>query len=301
MADDAPKIMGGTAIKPKEYHGWEAVSNFLYNKDTGQVCTRTPKSWALITVFYLIYYSCLAAFWAAMLTVFFQTLPANEPKWQATNGIIGKSPGLGLRPNQTEERIDSSMIVFSAEAEDKDGKPGWKGWADRSAAFLENYKSDPYAGFTVDDLGDCKEEGHGYKDGKPCVFLKLNKIYGLEHEYYNKKDEFPEDMPQALRDHIDGQRDKDQVWVDCQPKNVADKEALKSINYFPASRGFSFPTGEHFPYKNQKGFKSPLVAVQFEPVRKGQLIHIECRAWAKNIGYNRRDKIGINSFEILKV
>jgi len=304
MAEAAPKqahVLGGTAIKPKEYKGWAAVSNFLYNRETGQVCSRTPKSWALITGFYIIYYSCLAAFWAAMLTVFFQTLPDGMPKWQNANGLIGVSPGLGLRPTQTEERIDSSMIVFSENADD-DGpdRPGYKGWADRAAEFLKEYTDAPYGGFDVSTLGDCAKEGHGYNEGKPCVFLKLNKIYGLQHSFYNDTNELKKksDMPDSLKEHIGKQTDQNQVWVNCVPKNVADIEGLESIKYFPESRGFP---GTYFPYNGQEGFKSPLVAVQFEPKRKGQLIHIECRAWAKNIGYNRRDKIGINSFEILKI
>ena len=52
-------LLGGTAIKPVERHGWEAIKYFFYNPDTGEVITRTPMSWLLITVFYVIYYSCL--------------------------------------------------------------------------------------------------------------------------------------------------------------------------------------------------------------------------------------------------
>ena len=40
------------------------------------------------------------------------------------------------------------------------------------------------------------------------------------------------------------------------------------------------------------------MAVQFEGVTKNQLVHIECRAWAQKIGYNRRDRIGINHLEL---
>ena len=53
----------------------------IYNPETGKIFTRTPKSWLLITVFYLIYYSCLAGFWAAMLNIFFLTLEDHQPKW----------------------------------------------------------------------------------------------------------------------------------------------------------------------------------------------------------------------------
>ena len=53
-----------------------------------------------ITVFYCIYYSCLAAFWLACLNIFFLTLPENKagPKWQKGDGLIGNNPGRsGLR------------------------------------------------------------------------------------------------------------------------------------------------------------------------------------------------------------
>jgi hypothetical protein len=42
-----------------------------------------------------------------------------------------------------------------------------------------------------------------------------------------------------------------------------------------------------------------LIAVQFADVAKNQLLHVECRAWAKNIGYSKRDRIGINHLELL--
>ena len=58
-AKPPPTLLGGTAIKPVERHGWEAIKYFFYNPDTGEVITRTPMSWLLITVFYVIYYSCL--------------------------------------------------------------------------------------------------------------------------------------------------------------------------------------------------------------------------------------------------
>jgi len=121
MADTKPTILGGTAIKPKERHGWEAVRYIIHNPETGEFFTRTPKSWALITGFYIIYYSCLAGFWLAMLNIFFLTLNDDSPKWQGDNGLIGDSPGLGLKPAQLNALIDSSMIAFN---KDKKRCPG---------------------------------------------------------------------------------------------------------------------------------------------------------------------------------
>merc|ERR1712141_340970 len=60
MTDPALPI-GATAIKPVERHGWEAFSWFMYDKNTGAIMGRTPMSWLLITVFYIIYYTLLAS------------------------------------------------------------------------------------------------------------------------------------------------------------------------------------------------------------------------------------------------
>ena len=89
MADTAPLPIGVTAIKPVERHGLEAVKWFLWDKDKGAIMGRTPLSWALITVFYIIYYSLLAGFWALMLFIFFQTIDDKEPTWVADKSIIG--------------------------------------------------------------------------------------------------------------------------------------------------------------------------------------------------------------------
>ena len=39
-------------------------------QDTGAIMGRTPMSWLLITVFYIIYYTCLAGFFIMCLSVF---------------------------------------------------------------------------------------------------------------------------------------------------------------------------------------------------------------------------------------
>ncbi len=86
-----------------------------------------------------------------------------------------------------------------------------------------------------------------------------------------------------------------QVWIDCKGEYPADVEGLGELKYFP-TRGIP---NYYFPYENQKGYQSPVVAVQFHNVKRNQLLHVECRAWAKNIGYNRRDRIGINHLEVM--
>lgn len=319
MADSKPTILGGTAIKPKERKGWEAVRYIIHNPETGEIFTRTPKSWLLITVFYLIYYSCLAGFWAAMLNIFFLTLENHQPKWQNENSLIGVSPGVGLKPHQLPELIDSTMIAFNFESETDQGAPGdanyiagWKGWADRTKEFLDKYndqdtcKNSKTGCFAPSSLGACGVYPYGFDKGTPCVFLKLNKIFGNENDHCTAADLVEEPcskMPATLKEHIKAQSDQQQVWIECHGEYPADRENLNAINYIPKTQGFP---ATYFPYMgkvNEKGeeldYQSPLVAVQFAGAAKNQLLHVECRAWAKNIGYSKRDRVGINHLELL--
>jgi len=108
-------LLGGTAIKPVGWDrtGWEAIKYLIWNPETGQVLTRTPLSWLKIFVFYCIYYGCLAAFWAAMLNIFFITIPPEHPKWMLKDSIIGINPGLGVKPANQDQRIDSGMFILA--------------------------------------------------------------------------------------------------------------------------------------------------------------------------------------------
>ena len=284
-------------------------------------------------------YFFLAAFWAICMVIFLQTVDYHEPKWQNKNSIIGTSPGLGLRPKQSKDLIDSAIIMFNKDKKDArtdlekktDKVPHWNEWSERITDFLEEYT---HENKTKDRRNDCtKDKGatkdtfdqngnkkfgacnfdvkeikqkcganYGYDEGKPCIFLKLNKIFGLVNTPINISltDSVSHDMSEETKKNTIYRKltlNKDQVWVDCYGKYPADKEALKAgITYIPETRGMP---NFYFPYLNQEHFVAPLVAVKFAPRSvPGQLIHIECRAWAENIGYDRRDKIGINVFEL---
>ncbi|XP_040583160.1 sodium/potassium-transporting ATPase subunit beta [Lepeophtheirus salmonis] len=304
-----PNTLGGTAIKPVERHGLEAIRWFLYDPEKGAIMGRTPMSWLKIIVFYIIYYIFLSVFWLLMLFVFFFTIDNHSPKWQNANGIIGKSPGLGLRPYQDFANIDSSMIIFNKDSsESYKSIPGYSEWALRSQRFLDSYKpinstvckegdgEDAICSFDVSTLGECAEEGHGYSSGRPCIFLKLNRIYGLKNVHYTKADEFPGDAPEELKEHVETVENKEQVWIHCRGENSGDIESLGPIAYYPPSRGFP---DRYFPYLNQPNYLSPIVAVQFLEPAVGQLLHIECRAWAENIAYSRMDRLGIVHLELM--
>ena len=113
--------------------------------------------------------------------------------------------------------------------------------------MFEQHGNEP-CDFDINQLGDCAKQPFGYNEGKPCIFLKLNRLYGVRNEHYNGSIAFPEDMPAHLVDHVEKQKDKNQVWIDCHGENPADIEKLGNISYFPKTRGFP---AYYFPYLNQ--------------------------------------------------
>jgi sodium/potassium-transporting ATPase subunit beta len=147
----------------------------------------------------------------------------------------------------------------------------WHLKPDRSQNFYNcDYGNEPPAGkvcnFEVNNFGSpCSQENdYNYHRQSPCVFLMLDKIPGWTPEYYNAS-ELPEKMPQDLQNHIKEMENfKHQqlstIWVSCDGENPADQENVGRIAYYPR-RGFP---GYFFPYQDQEGYLSPLVAVHFE-------------------------------------
>uniref|UniRef100_A0A6M2DEM3 Putative sodium/potassium-transporting atpase subunit beta-2 isoform x2 n=1 Tax=Xenopsylla cheopis TaxID=163159 RepID=A0A6M2DEM3_XENCH len=295
-------------------------NEFLYNSEEGTVLGRTGLSWAKIGIFYTIFYGVLAALVAICMWVFFQTLDPRIPKWQLDESIIGTNPGLGFRPLPPDENIESTLIWYKGTDYDN-----YRRWTKSLSEFLEFYKtpgltynrgqniyscdynSPPPKGMVCDvDVkawGPCIEENNfNYHKSAPCVILKLNKIFGWIPEYYNDTNNLPEKMPDELKNYIKNSPEivanpamRNTVWVSCEGENPADVEHIGSVKYYPR-RGFP---GYYYPYENNEGYLSPLVAVHFERPKTGILINIECKAWAHNIIHDRHDRIGSVHFELM--
>jgi len=321
--DAKEDLLGAVAIKPPGWDrtGWEAFRYFLYDPDNGTFLSRTPLSWLKITVFYTIYYSCLAAFWYACLMIFFMTLPEEMegPKWKLEGSLIGVNPGVGIRPLNRDSRIDSNMFVLKYTDDndvltEKDGEGDLNiDYARRAQLFLDVYKNEvdtekEYQKFDLaTELGECGTFPYGFINGadpiKPCIFLKFNKIWNWAPKPIEGTD-FDEnpDWPTTFKDHYNELRDKNQIFVDCQGRYPADQEAMEvGMKYMPDTQGFP---AKYFPFKgNKDAYHSPLVAVQFDTSKMeqyiGQLIHVECRAYYKGVIHTTKTKTGMVQFEVL--
>lgn len=78
-------------------------------------------------------------------------------------------------------------------------------------------------------------------------------------------------------------------------QNAADKENIGPIRYSPKQT----IAPNYYPFTNQDGYQSPFVMVQFMQPARGVLINVECKSWAENIRYNRKEGEGSVHFELL--
>lgn len=321
---DGGHVLGATAFKPVERHGWEAIKYFVHNPETGAWFSRTPKSWFQIILFYSVYYTLLACFWYGLLQVFFTFLPDNQPKYIMDESIIGTNPGVGLKPDQPDVTIDSSMVWLVAN--DTNSKPtsdfesaSNADWAARYQRFLKKYENttgtrdcpdgsaspmdEDACRFDIGVLGECAQFPYGFVSPsvtttvRPCLLLKINRIFGWVPEAYTDDDiENSEDpVPANVKKLI--QADRNKIYLDCVGENPADREAMEgNLDYFPQDQGISF---KYFPFNHaRKRYQNPIVAVRFNNLPIGQLLHVECKLWAKGVAHNSKDRIGQVHFEI---
>ncbi|KAF6215455.1 hypothetical protein GE061_010208 [Apolygus lucorum] len=268
-----------------------------------------------IILFYIIFYIVLAALFAFCMVVLYYTLDPRIPKYKLDDSLIGMNPGLGFRPMPNDSNGLSSLIWYRG-TQWKD----YEGWVDKLKNFVKEYKTPGLTPGRGQNLVSCdygqpvpegkvcsfdvsrnfypcvEENNFNYHLQRPCIFLKLNKIYGWRPEYYSHS-EIPESMPQGLQNiikNVTGSR-LETVWLSCEGLTAADVENLGSIQYLPQP---GFP-GYFFPYMNNEGYLPPIVAIVLNNPKNGILLNIECKAWAKNIKHDRKEKVGMVQFEVL--
>ncbi|KAL7740550.1 hypothetical protein ACLKA6_012317 [Drosophila palustris] len=300
--------------KPEPFN----LAQFLYNSETGTVMGRDRASWAKIGIFYVAFYGVLGALVAICIWAFFQTLDPRIPKWTLDSSIIGTNPGLGFRPLPPVDNVESTLIWYKGTQHEN-----YKHWTDSLDDFLAVYKTPGLTPGRGQNIYNCdynqpppkgqvcdvdikswspctKENNYSYHKSSPCIFLKLNKIYDWRPDYYNSSQGLPSNMPQNLKNYIAEVEQKEAhklntIWVSCEGENPADQENIGPVAYLPV-RGFP---GYFYPYQNSEGYLSPLVAVHFQRPKRGIIINIECKAWARNIHHDRKERLGSVHYELL--
>lgn len=263
----------------------------IWNSEKKEFFGRTASSWAKILTFYFVFfYPLLFAFWYFMMFVLFQTLSNHEPKYKLEKSVIGSIPALGYRPNppMPANTLKTGVIWF-----DPNKTESYEAWVSSLNTFLEPYynKQDGAVSCSRDkhttknricsvdvkaDSETCtKDSEFGYPDGKPCVLVKLNRIYGWIPKSFGE-----EEIPADLKSHLNETFEKDLVYVTCDGETKEDRANVGEIVYRP-KRGIP---SYYYPFTNQKGYLSPFIFIQFRSIKRGEVVEVRCRAWYKNIG-----------------
>ncbi|KAL3311723.1 Atp1b1p [Cichlidogyrus casuarinus] len=257
-----------------------ALKNFCYNPDKKSVLGRTAKSWLLIFVFYLIFFSLLICFFMGMMSVFmYSYIKVDIPSLTGKQSLLRLSPGITALPRI---RIEDSFIQLTKRA----GSSRNTDYLNAINNFLLIYENQDVqtcnnpldanersCKFNTNSLGNCKNPAEALSKMNPCFYLKLNKIYGWIPDYKNETKK---------------------ITVTCTGLNPLDTQLLGKPVYYPSAGGDG---GEipsvFFPYLGRKDYQPPIVAVQFPEMKKNVLIIVECSL--HNVAVDEEMKV---SFEI---
>lgn len=267
------------------------------------VKTRTTASWLKLFAFYAVLWTGVIIFWLVYMTIFQQTVDERVPSLILADSPIGINPGLSIRPRPSDSRIDSSLIRFRSSS-----SGDWHQWTENINNYLRPYQElesgagqhaqgdcnaygerDPHK-FCPFDIrvipNECSEsQNFSYHLGKPCILVKLNRIYGWKPEPYTIR---PKDYP------VQAPFKDNSIQITCDGQSYIDKENIGPIDYYP--QGIDV---KYFPFTNQPGYQSPFVMAHLKNPRPGVLIFIECKAWAKNIVHDKSKSSGMVTFELL--
>ncbi|XP_029988998.1 sodium/potassium-transporting ATPase subunit beta-1a isoform X1 [Sphaeramia orbicularis] len=279
--------------------GWKT---FLWNSEKKEFLGRTGGSWFKIFLFYVIFYGCLAGIFIGTIQAMMLTLSNYKPTYQDRVA----PPGLSHTP-----RSDKSEIVFSMNDDSTYAKylesmkkllalyetslqTDDRNFEDCGASpqtYVERGPLESNQGkrkacrFDRTWLGDCSgldDPNFGFKDGKPCLLVKLNRIVNFRPKAPSGNSSLP--------DALQGKVQPNLIPIFCKNKREEDAGKIGEIKYFGFNGGFPL---QYYPYYGKllhPQYLQPLVAIQFTNLTMAQELRIECKAFGANINYSEKDR-----------
>ncbi|RMC11886.1 hypothetical protein DUI87_11013 [Hirundo rustica rustica] len=308
---------------------------FIWNSEKKELLGRTGGSWFKILLFYVIFYGCLAGIFIGTIQVMLLTVSEFEPKYQDRVA----PPGLTQVP-----QVQKTEISFTA-SEPRSYEP----YVRNLDNFLRDYSADQQTeNIVFQDCGDTpseyKERGpyndaqgqkkvckfkrewlencsglndptYGYKDGKPCILVKLNRIIGFKPQasialpFLAQATDQEEGafvllvvvvkfcsvrapVNESLPAEIMAKYNPNLIPVHCVAKREEDVDKIGAVEYYGMGGypGFGL---QYYPYYGkllQPRYLQPLVAVQFTNLTYDVEVRVECRAYGQNIVYSDKDR-----------
>jgi len=278
--------------------GWKS---FLWNSERKEFLGRTGSSWFKIFLFYVIFYGCLAGIFVGTIQALLLTLSNYKPTYQDRVA----PPGLSHTPRSEKHEI--SFNINDAKSYEK--------YTDAITEFLKPYGEEPQKDdmkfencgespdtykmrgdlepdvlgarkacrFSKSWLGGCSgatDATYGFKDGKPCLIVKLNRIVYFFPRPPKTNDSLPDSV--ILNPNV--------IPIACYNKKPGEEKKVGAVSYFGVGGGFPL---QYYPYYGkllQPQYLQPLVAIQFGNITLNEDIRVECKVWGANIDYSEKDR-----------
>ncbi|XP_070817817.1 sodium/potassium-transporting ATPase subunit beta-1a [Chaetodon trifascialis] len=279
--------------------GWRT---FLWNSEKREFLGRTGCSWFKIILFYVIFYACLAGIFIGTIQALLLTLSNYKPTYQDRVAPPGLSHtprsekseiSFTLSKEDTFQKYTNSMRIFleqydsmrqtdNQKFEDCGDTP--QSYRDRGS--LENDSGQRKAcRFPRSLLGSCSGESDpyfGFKEGKPCIIVKLNRIVNFRPRAPSSNDSLPGPLQAKAQPNL--------IPIFCKNKRDEDEDKIGEIKYFGLGEGFPL---QYYPYYGKllhPQYLQPLVAIQFSNITLNEEVRIECKAYGANINYSEKDR-----------
>ncbi|KAL3047864.1 hypothetical protein OYC64_021931 [Pagothenia borchgrevinki] len=280
--------------------GWKS---FVWNSEKKEFLGRTGSSWLKIFLFYVIFYGCLAGIFIGTIQALLLTLSNYKPTYQDRVA----PPGIHTPPRSVKSEI----------AYTKSNEESYRKYTDDMNAFLKIYDIDIQTeGQNFEDcgetpqtyierggledselgqrkacrfsrslLGACsglKDTNYGFKDGKPCLIVKLNRIVNFKPRAPTNNQSLPEALQAKSQPNL--------IPIYCKNKREEDESKIGEIKYYGMGEGFPL---QYYPYYGKllhAQYLQPLVAIQFTNLTLDQELRIECKVYGANIDYSEKDR-----------
>jgi len=259
----------------------KGCGKFIWDGEKKEFCGRGARRWLEITIYYIVFYACLSAFYAGMVSFYYAAMKAHKPFLTGTDSLLKNNPGLMFYPSKN---LESSVVRASDNA---DALKHVKQSFDDVLRIYNRQGSNYYC--TANELkkhgslsrsparqlcdvsplppDECKGPDYGSKSGSPCVLLKLNRIYDFRPDSIqsladldNIKSETKDNAEEDQKDHRN--EFKNNIPPDFKPPKFNLKEGQVHVKCFAENKATADNMGDldYYYYQGDSSKKKPVKA-----------------------------------------